>query len=150
MSKIKKNVSQALVGYPDSEQYHIFELTKQLPRFSMYITAENQAKNGHTPAETGYVTFRITERVQRICIWINQNFLLDQDITLESEETKDLHLSLYCLRDQSQLDMNFGVDGQVRITTPDIRLAGDLVQSLAVYLNLADLQVRFSTLNLIV
>lgn len=100
---------------------------------------------GPTPTkETSFVTFRITERVQRICIWINQNFLLEQDVALESEETKELHLNLFCLRDQSQLDMNFAADGQVKICTPDIRLAGDLVQSLAVYLNLSDLQVIIS------
>ncbi|XP_063830957.1 Bardet-Biedl syndrome 2 protein homolog [Ostrinia nubilalis] len=127
---------KALVGYPDSEQFHIFELTKQLPRFSMYTVAVP----GTTTCKDSYVTFRITERVQRICIWINQNFLLEQDVTLESEDTKELHLSLFCLRSQSQLDMDFAADGQVKISTPDIRLAGDLIQSLAVYLNLSDLQ----------
>lgn len=88
-----------------------------------------------------FVTFRITERVQRICIWINKNFLLDEEYDLESEETKELHINLLCLRDHSVLCMDFGADGQVKISTHDIRLAGDLIQSLAVYLNLSDLQV---------
>ncbi|CAH2984450.1 unnamed protein product [Chilo suppressalis] len=135
---------KALVGYPDSEQFHIFELTKQLPRFSMYTTAPQNAR----VSKDSYVTFRITERVQRICIWINQNFLLDQELELASEETKDLQITLYCLRDQSLLHMNFGADGQVKFYTSDIRLAGDLIQSLAVYLNLTDLQVTFISYNL--
>lgn len=88
-----------------------------------------------------YVTFRITERVQRICIWVNQNFLLEEELDLENEETKELQVSLLCLRDHSYLYMDFGADGQVKFSTHDIRLAGDLVQSLAVYLNLGDLQV---------
>ncbi|CAG9795878.1 unnamed protein product [Diatraea saccharalis] len=92
-------------------------------------------------SKDSYVTFRITERVQRICIWINQNFLLDQELELTSEETKELQLTLYSLRDQSLLNMNFGSDGNVKFYTSDIRLAGDLVQSLAIYLNLIDLQV---------
>lgn len=58
-----------------------------------------------------------------------------------SEDTKELHIALHCLRDESRLTMDFGSDGQVKISTHDIRLAGDLVQSLGVYLNLTDLQV---------
>lgn len=88
-----------------------------------------------------YVTFRITERVQRICIWVNQNFLLEEELNIESEETKELHVNLLCMRDQSYLYMDFAADGQVKFSTHDIRLAGDLIQSLAVYLNLSDLQV---------
>ncbi|CAB3229043.1 unnamed protein product [Arctia plantaginis] len=128
---------KALVGYPDSEQFHIFELTKQLPRFSMYQLAPNTLAN----QGNHYVTFRITERVQRICIWLNQNFLLDEEFELETEETKDLHAHFICLRDQSHLYLDFWADGSVKFSTHDIRLAGDLIQSLAVYLNLTDLQV---------
>lgn len=61
---------------------------------------------------------------------------------LASEDTKELHIGLHCLRDESRLNMDFGSDGQVRFGTHDIRLAGDLIQSLAVYLNLTDLQVK--------
>ncbi|XP_059059038.1 Bardet-Biedl syndrome 2 protein homolog [Achroia grisella] len=128
---------KALVGYGDSEQFHIFELTKQLPRFSMYTLAPPSLANTKHGSN---VTFRITERVQRICIWLNQNFLLEQEIELESEETKELHISFICLRDRTRLEMDFKADGQVKFSTTDIRLAGDLVQSLAIYLNLSDLQ----------
>lgn len=27
---------KAFVGYPESQQFHVFELTRQLPKFSMY------------------------------------------------------------------------------------------------------------------
>ncbi|OWR55363.1 putative Bbs2 protein [Danaus plexippus plexippus] len=129
---------KALVGYPESERFHIFELTKQLPRFSMYTLVSSSIAKSKV---VNYVTFRITERVQRICIWINQNFLLDEEIEINNEETKELHISFMCLRDMSRLDLDFCPDGQVKITTHDIRLAGDLIQSLAVFLNLSDLQV---------
>lgn len=129
---------QALIGYADSEQFHIFELTKQLPRFSMYT---NVSSNLSTNKSKGYATFRITERLQRICIWVNQNFLLDEEIVLRGEDAKELHVNLLCLRDKSQLSLNFQADGQVKICTDNIKLAGDLIQSLAVYLNLTDLQV---------
>lgn len=127
---------QALVGYADSEQFHIFELTKQLPRFSMYTIAPHSNRKLDS-----YVTFKITERIQRICLWVNQNFLLEDNMELASEDTKELHIGLNCLRDESRLNMDFGSNGQVKFGTHDIRLAGDLVQSLAVYLNLTDLQV---------
>lgn len=100
-----------------------------------------QTDSTQKPKIEGYVTFHITERVQRICIWINQNFLLEQEI--ENEDTKDLHLSFVCLRDKSKLEMVFSVDGQVKFCTNDIRLAGDLIQSLAIFLNLSDLQVCY-------
>lgn len=128
---------QALVGYPDSEQYHIFELTKQLPRFAMYTVNPNSSYK----RTTSNVSFRITERVQRLCIWINQNFLLEEEMELQAEEMKELHVSLFCLRDQSILDVDFFADGLVKFSTNNIRLAGDLVQSLAMYVNLSDLQV---------
>lgn len=104
----------------------------------MYRLLSKEARN----KGNSYVLFRITERVQRICIWVNQNFLLEEELDIESEETKELHISLLCLRDQSYLYMDFGADGQVRFSTHDIRLAGDLIQSLAVYLNLSELQVK--------
>ncbi|XP_041984812.1 Bardet-Biedl syndrome 2 protein-like [Aricia agestis] len=126
---------KALVGYADSEQFHIFELTKHLPRFSMYRLTDNAKRKIDS-----YVTFRITERVQRICIWVNKNFLLDDELELESEETKELHLKFLCLRDNSFLGIDFEADGQVKIITEDIRLAGDIIQSLSVFLNLSDLQ----------
>ncbi|CAG4987044.1 unnamed protein product [Colias eurytheme] len=127
---------KALVGYPDSEQFHIFELTKHLPRFSMYKLAESTVRVD----SNSYVTFKITERVQRICIWLNQNFLLDEELELENEDSKELHVNFLCLRDRSYLGMDFEANGQVMFKTGDIRLAGDLIQSLAVFLNLTDLQ----------
>ncbi|VVC93287.1 unnamed protein product, partial [Leptidea sinapis] len=127
---------KALIGYPDSEQFHIFELTKHLPRFSMYKLLHTATALKHD----SYVSFRITERVQRILIWINQNFLLDDEVKLEIEDAKELHLSFVCLRDRSRLNFDFEVDGQVTLTTTNIGLAGDLIQSLAVFLNISDLQ----------
>ncbi|XP_028025188.1 Bardet-Biedl syndrome 2 protein homolog [Bombyx mandarina] len=135
---------KALVGYPNSEQYHIFEMTKQLPRFAMYTM--NYNATNRINYNSSYVTFQITERLQRICIWANQNFLLENELELNSEDAKEFHVNLTCLRDQSTLDMNFNVDGNVKITTSDMRLAGDLVQSLAVFLNLTDLK---STANFV-
>lgn len=47
---------------PSSTQFHVFEITRQLPRFSMYdFTAESAAA-----PPTGWVTFSINDRPQRV------------------------------------------------------------------------------------
>lgn len=126
---------QTLVGYPNSIQYHVFELTRQLPRFSMYSLLENQPTKSQSNVE-----FKINERLQRICMWINQNFLLPDD--LEYENGSAIRLHLRCLRDDTDLLMVFESSGKVVFYTENMLLASDLVQSLASFLNLDTLEVR--------
>uniref|UniRef100_A0A4W5P4F7 BBSome complex member BBS2 n=1 Tax=Hucho hucho TaxID=62062 RepID=A0A4W5P4F7_9TELE len=72
---------KAFVGGKSSSQFHVFEITRQLPRFSMYdINVEPEA-----PQPTGKVTFTINDRPQRVVMWLNQNFLL-----LEGIDTPDV------------------------------------------------------------
>uniref|UniRef100_A0A8C8H567 BBSome complex member BBS2 n=1 Tax=Oncorhynchus tshawytscha TaxID=74940 RepID=A0A8C8H567_ONCTS len=87
---------KAFVG-GKSSQFHVFEITRQLPRFSMYdLNVEPEA-----PQPTGKVTFTINDRPQRVKVC--------------------LHITL---------------------NTDDIDLAGDLVQSLASFLAIEDLQAE--------
>uniref|UniRef100_A0A3B3CHD3 Bardet-Biedl syndrome 2 n=1 Tax=Oryzias melastigma TaxID=30732 RepID=A0A3B3CHD3_ORYME len=54
---------KAFVGGKSSTQFHVFEITRQLPRFSMYqISADTSA----APPPGGRVTFSINERPQRV------------------------------------------------------------------------------------
>uniref|UniRef100_A0AAZ3Q2M3 Bardet-Biedl syndrome 2 protein homolog n=1 Tax=Oncorhynchus tshawytscha TaxID=74940 RepID=A0AAZ3Q2M3_ONCTS len=88
---------KAFVGGKSSSQFHVFEITRQLPRFSMYdLNVEPEA-----PQPTGKVTFTINDRPQRVKVC--------------------LHITL---------------------NTDDIDLAGDLVQSLASFLAIEDLQAE--------
>ncbi|XP_077292762.1 BBSome complex member BBS2-like [Arctopsyche grandis] len=139
---------KAFVGYADSQQFHVFELTRQLPRFSMYnmpnsedltVIDENKAIVEIPPS---YVTFTITERMQRICIWINQNFLLPDEINVNPNNSQELHVLLNCLRDGTNLLMDFEANGDVKFSTSNMELAGDLVQSLGNFLNLEHLQTK--------
>ncbi|XP_045482156.1 Bardet-Biedl syndrome 2 protein-like [Harmonia axyridis] len=127
---------KAFVGYPKSEQYHVFEITRQLPRFSMY--ALNNGVLEEKPES--HVEFRINERLQRICMWINQNFLLSNDVEIDGGPS--LELNMKCLRDGTNLVMTFEVIGNVRFHTENIGLAADLVQSLAAFLNLETLESK--------
>ncbi|KAF0041486.1 hypothetical protein F2P81_007384 [Scophthalmus maximus] len=55
---------KAFVGGKTSTQFHVFEITRQLPRFSMYDV--NFDSSADPP--TGSVTFSISERPQRITL----------------------------------------------------------------------------------
>ncbi|XP_069693259.1 BBSome complex member BBS2-like [Periplaneta americana] len=123
---------KALVGYEGSQHYHVFELTRQLPRFSMYaILAER------TQEVKSSVSFVINERLQRIAMWVNQNFLLLTDY----EVATDLNLTFLSLRDNTEVTITMEANGHMVITTHNVALAGDIIQSLATFLNLEELQV---------
>nr|KAF6406153.1 Bardet-Biedl syndrome 2 [Molossus molossus] len=82
---------KTFVGYRSSTQFHVFELTRQLPRFSMYaLTSPDSASQ-----PLSYVNFTIAERAQRITV-----------------------------------------------NTDDIDLAGDIIQSMASFFAIEDLQVE--------
>ena len=74
---------QAFVGYKGSEHYHVFELTRQLPRFAMYCRL---VEPSNQPLPTGYVIFHLNERAARVALWLNQNFLMGDE--LESTDGK--------------------------------------------------------------
>jgi Bardet-Biedl syndrome 2 protein len=46
----------------NSTQFHVFELTKQLPRFTMYALSSPDSAT----EPLGYVNFVIAERAQRV------------------------------------------------------------------------------------
>lgn len=84
--------------------------------------------------------FKINERLQRICMWINQNFLLPDEMELTNE--KELRVHMKNLRDNNDLLMVFENNGKVIFKTDNLFLASDLVQALSSFLNLDSLQVK--------
>lgn len=124
---------KALIGYPESKHFHVFELTRQLPRFSMYAVVSNP------PSKTSStVSFTVNERIQRVMLWINRNFLLSQPLDINT--SSDLKLYMISLRDNKELAITMDQSGKVKIMTDNITLAGDIIQSLAAYLNLTHLK----------
>ncbi|XP_062922754.1 Bardet-Biedl syndrome 2 protein homolog [Mobula hypostoma] len=126
---------KAFVGYRNSMQFHVFELTRQLPRFSMYA----QCTPGTGAEPQSYVTFTISDRMQRVVMWINQNFLLPEDIECPSAP---LEVCFISLRDGGKLIIKMNINGEVAIRTEDIDLAGEIIQSLTSFLAIEDLQVE--------
>uniref|UniRef100_A0A673M8K4 BBSome complex member BBS2 n=1 Tax=Sinocyclocheilus rhinocerous TaxID=307959 RepID=A0A673M8K4_9TELE len=110
---------KAFVGGKTSTQFHVFEITRQLP-----------------PVQpTGKVTFSINDRPQRVVMWLNQNFLLPEGI-----DSPDITFT--ALRGGGLLKINMQPSGEITLRTDDIDLAGDLVQSLASFLAIEDLQAE--------
>ncbi|XP_053742013.1 Bardet-Biedl syndrome 2 protein homolog [Synchiropus splendidus] len=122
---------KAFVGGRTSSQFHVFEITRQLPRFSMYDVASDTAG----PAPTGSVSFSIHERPQRVVMWLNQSFLLPEGV-----QSPDVTFTL--LRGGGLLSVSMSSSGQMTLRTDDVDLAGDLVQSLASFLAIEDLSVE--------
>ncbi|XP_013786899.1 Bardet-Biedl syndrome 2 protein homolog [Limulus polyphemus] len=126
---------KAMVGYKGSMHYHIFELTRQLPRFAMYaLCTENETKL-EEPRST--VTFVVNDRIPRVVMWINQNFLLLEDLEVKGK----LHVTFLSLRTSQLLVINMDTGGQVTIKTEDMEVAGEVIQSMSQFLNLEDLAV---------
>lgn len=123
---------KAFIGYKNCAQYHVFELTRQLPRFSMYVLVgpdQEEAK--------GTCTFQVNERVQRIVMWVNQNFLLQEDV--QCDPNGNVNFAFLSLRGSGPFHFKMDPTGTVILKTDDMDLAGDIVQALAMFLNLEDL-----------
>uniref|UniRef100_A0A1A8K8G8 Bardet-Biedl syndrome 2 protein homolog n=1 Tax=Nothobranchius kuhntae TaxID=321403 RepID=A0A1A8K8G8_NOTKU len=119
---------KAFVGGKPSSQFHVFEITRQLPRFSMYdITDESSAAQ---PA--GRVSVYISDRPQRVVMWLNQNFLLPEGV-------ESPNVTFNSLRGGGVLSFTMATNGQITLRTDDLDLAGDLIQSLSSFLSIEDL-----------
>ncbi|GAB0088836.1 Bardet-Biedl syndrome 2 protein homolog [Sergentomyia squamirostris] len=148
---------KALIGFANSQQFHVFELTRQLPKFAMYAlpkTVTGSPKSTeffstlakHRSSGENCVEFHIDERIQRICIWINQNFLLPADIEAQSatsgKETRggSLKLQLIALRKLTDICMEFNENGNVILHTPELEMAGNFIKSLSEFLDINNLK----------
>lgn len=146
---------KAFVGSSDSNQFHVFELNRQLPKFSMYAFPERISGSPKTLGEMTkmseeylarvsqcYVKIKVAERISRFCLFVNQSFLLPADIDPSPHELDNFDffkLSLICLRDSSPLNITFYNDSSIIIQTENIELAGNLVQSIAQFMNIQNL-----------
>uniref|UniRef100_A0A8C7BAP2 Bardet-Biedl syndrome 2 protein homolog n=1 Tax=Neovison vison TaxID=452646 RepID=A0A8C7BAP2_NEOVI len=97
---------KTFVGYRSSTQFHVFELTRQLPRFSMYALTSPDP----TREPLSYVNFVIAERAQRVVIWLSQNFLLPEDTNIQNAPFQVCFTSL---RNGGQLYIKIKLSGEV-------------------------------------
>lgn len=115
---------KAVVGTTDMDTFHVFELTRRLPKFSMYAFVPNGVKSA---GPTGRVTFPLNERPQKLHQWCQKSFL----VQCEALESDSFSMTLLCLRDCSLLRMSLTtVSNEFTVETDDITLAGEIIQSL--------------------
>ena len=58
----------------------MFEVVRQLPRFSMF--AFDASGGGGGPEPSGYVTLQLQERVQRVAIWLTLNTVMPEGFSV--------------------------------------------------------------------
>ncbi|KAK9498986.1 hypothetical protein O3M35_003512 [Rhynocoris fuscipes] len=130
---------RAFVGTSaNKNQFHVFEVTRQLPRFSMYNVANPDAK----VIPDSFVTFRLNEKPMRLEAWQNQNFLVNSSTEErggEGPSSAEWRISLTSLRDGSMLQLKYE-SGTMTIATPHMGIAADIIQSLAQFFNLTAIQ----------
>lgn len=72
-------------------------------------------------------------------MWINQNFLLDEDLSVAGSE---LSVMFICQRTKTPLVIAMSSVGEISLLTESMDTAGDVLQSLASFLNIDDLNVQ--------
>ena len=100
MVRIQSEISiKATVGYPGSEVMHVLENVISVPRFAQFVPVNQPVicKEG--------VEFSISERIQRMILWIEENFLLKNSI---DNRIGDLGLSFKSKNEFLNLHMNNG------------------------------------------
>jgi Bardet-Biedl syndrome 2 protein len=118
-----------------SNQGHVFEMVKRLPRFSMYLLVPA----GKVPAPAGAVTLVVPERISRLVLWMNQSFNIE--FTSLAADAIDLSFSSLRTGGALRLEMATTSDGtSITIRTDSMELAGDIVQDLAAFLDLHELE----------
>jgi Bardet-Biedl syndrome 2 protein len=88
------------------------------------------------------VTFRTSERVNRVVLWINAAFAIDASAPGFLSATSDsLHAGFQSISDGQPLIIKMGPEngGTISIRTDSMELAGDVVQDLCRYLSLTQL-----------
>ncbi|XP_029342144.1 Bardet-Biedl syndrome 2 protein homolog [Acyrthosiphon pisum] len=124
---------RAFVGSSvDNDQFHVFELTRQLPKFSMYSLV-SYPENEDIPKS--FVKFRLVERVQRLDLWLSQNFIVPQKTPVKTNGQDFWKIAIKSLRDSSLTCVTFEKEVML-IYSGNINFTADIVQTLASYLNL--------------
>lgn len=93
------------------------------------------------PPPKSYVSLKVNERPARVAMWLNQNFLISEDEAAPDDNGNLPPLVFLCLRQKpKELHFKMEADGHIQIHVDDMDLCGDIVQALAEYLGVEDLQ----------
>jgi Bardet-Biedl syndrome 2 protein len=119
---------KATVGYPGSEVMHVLEDVISVPRFAQFVPTSSNDSSASSCNER--VEFTISERMQRMILWIRDNFLINYDLDPRTIELKLFFVDASNDGDCLNIQMK---NGHVIIETRSIRLAADTIQSMGSY-----------------
>ncbi|XP_034935482.1 Bardet-Biedl syndrome 2 protein homolog [Chelonus insularis] len=135
-----------LVGAKNSHILQVFETVRHLPQFCMYELIPRPDHISGNLNDSG-VIFEISERIKRVALWLDQNFLLTEELKIIEDNSKTNFIEawfrdvrnneIHCIRANSS--------GRASIQTENLQFAGEIIQSLATYLGIFELnsQARF-------
>ncbi|XP_014469313.1 PREDICTED: Bardet-Biedl syndrome 2 protein homolog isoform X2 [Dinoponera quadriceps] len=128
------------VGPYGADLMQVFEVTRQLPRFCMYELVPRPQQIPEGLLSNGVVA-DVAERPQRIAIWLNQSLILGEELEVAESGPKAgcIEVWLRGMRDDKVHCFKSNASGKVTIQTDDPTLAGDVIQSLAMYLGVREL-----------
>lgn len=124
---------KVVVGHRSSAQDHVFEINQHLPKFASFFPVQ-----GSTMQPTSKVSFKLNERVNRIHLWVQSAFMVDDNA--EGVSGESLSLAFKSVRDGEPILLEYMDGEQMVISTNSMELAGELVQDLSKYLGLQDLE----------
>lgn len=126
---------KAIVGHLSSKQNHVFELSHRIPKFAsyLYVPTASIAKQSRP---SSYVTFMLSERINRLILWLNQAFLLEYEPNLK----RTIDISFVSLRDTEYMTIQSDSQNNIKIITENLSLAGDIIQDICQYLGISELQ----------
>jgi len=124
---------KVVVGHRSSAQDHVFEINQHLPKFAAFFPVQAQ-----TVQASSKVTFTLSERVNRIMLWVQAAFMVEDNMLGVSGDS--LSLTFQSVRDGEPIVLEYTDGGQMVISTNSMELAGELVQDLSKYLGLQDLE----------
>lgn len=126
----------------NSTQYHVFEMSYTMPKFSMYhaVDAHQVSKQPE-----GWCEFFLTERPQRIWSWIQKSFInIDEQMPNPRGTDRNvlLEANFISLRNNEPLIIHMTNEqgGKITIKTSDIEVAGELVHDLCTFLQVQELE----------
>nr|XP_003703550.1 PREDICTED: Bardet-Biedl syndrome 2 protein homolog isoform X2 [Megachile rotundata] len=133
------------VGPAGADLLQVFEMTRQLPRFCMYEVIDRPSQIPDDFAKNS-VTAELAERPQRIALWLNQSLILPEEFEMKEDGIHNggIELWLRGMRDDKVHCFLVNSAGKITIQTEDSAFAGDVIQSLAMYLGLRELSSEVS------
>ncbi len=123
---------QALVGQGLGTTFQVYELKYTLPKFALYCPLPDLS-----PPPRSTVEFKITDRINRVIMWLNSSF----NIVYSSTETRDMDVRFIGIRDRMPLQIRFEIaTSKMTIRVDSMEVAGDIVQDICTQMGIKELE----------